>query len=36
VARAGDYVITLGCGNVNLIIPQVLEALSRTGEIAPE
>ncbi len=30
VAREGDYVITLGCGNVYLIIPQVLEALSRT------
>jgi UDP-N-acetylmuramate--alanine ligase len=29
VAREGDYVITLGCGNVNLIIPQVLEALGR-------
>lgn len=28
VARAGDYIITLGCGNVNLIIPQVLQALS--------
>ncbi|SFI36300.1 MULTISPECIES: UDP-N-acetylmuramate--L-alanine ligase [Microbacterium] len=28
VARDGDYVITLGCGNVNLIIPQVLQALS--------
>ena len=27
VAREGDFVITLGCGNVNLIIPQVLEAL---------
>ena len=27
VARPGDYVITLGCGNVNLIVPQVLEAL---------
>ena len=27
VAREGDYVITLGCGNVHLIIPQVLEAL---------
>lgn len=27
VAREGDYVITLGCGNVYLIIPQVLEAL---------
>ena len=34
VARDGDYVITLGCGNVYQIIPQVLEALgrSRTGE----
>ena len=31
VAREGDYVITLGCGNVHLIIPQVLEALGRTG-----
>jgi UDP-N-acetylmuramate--alanine ligase len=29
VARDGDYVITLGCGNVNLIIPQVLEALEK-------
>jgi UDP-N-acetylmuramate--alanine ligase len=29
VAREGDYVVTLGCGNVNLIIPQVLEALGR-------
>ncbi|WES65655.1 UDP-N-acetylmuramate--L-alanine ligase [Microbacter sp. GSS18] len=29
VARAGDYVITLGCGNVYQIIPQVLEALAR-------
>ncbi|WP_127475456.1 UDP-N-acetylmuramate--L-alanine ligase [Microbacterium sulfonylureivorans] len=32
VARDGDYVITLGCGNVNLIIPQVLEALERSAE----
>ena len=31
VARPGDYVITLGCGNVNLIIPQVLDALERTS-----
>ncbi|MDQ0641953.1 UDP-N-acetylmuramate--L-alanine ligase [Microbacterium murale] len=30
VAREGDYVITLGCGNVYLIIPQVLESLRRT------
>ncbi|QAY61587.1 UDP-N-acetylmuramate--L-alanine ligase [Microbacterium protaetiae] len=28
IARAGDYVITLGCGNVYLIIPQVLQALA--------
>ncbi|WP_292833216.1 UDP-N-acetylmuramate--L-alanine ligase [Microbacterium sp.] len=28
VARAGDFIITLGCGNVHLIIPQVLQALS--------
>ena len=28
VARPGDYVITLGCGNVYQIIPQVLEALA--------
>jgi UDP-N-acetylmuramate--alanine ligase len=27
VADDGDFVITLGCGNVNLIIPQVLDAL---------
>ncbi len=31
VARAGDYVVTLGCGNVYLIIPQVLDALGRDG-----
>ena len=31
VARDGDYVITLGCGNVYQIIPQVLEALERTA-----
>lgn len=31
VAREGDYVITLGCGNVYQIIPQVLESL-RTSE----
>lgn len=32
VAREGDYVITLGCGNVNLIIPQVLDALEHTAD----
>jgi UDP-N-acetylmuramate--alanine ligase len=30
VARDGDFIVTLGCGNVNLIIPQVLDALERT------
>ncbi len=28
IAQQGDFIVTLGCGNVNLIIPQVLEALS--------
>ncbi|MBS1675142.1 MAG: UDP-N-acetylmuramate--L-alanine ligase [Actinobacteria bacterium] len=32
VARDGDYVITLGCGNVYQIIPQVLEALRADTE----
>lgn len=30
-ARAGDFVITLGCGNVNLIVPQLLDALRRSN-----
>jgi len=30
VAQDGDYIITLGCGNVYLLIPQVIEALRRT------
>ena len=32
VARDGDYVITLGCGNVYQIIPQVPDALRATAE----
>ena len=32
VAREGDYVVTLGCGNVYQIIPQVLESLRNTPE----
>jgi UDP-N-acetylmuramate--alanine ligase len=32
VAREGDYVVTLGCGNVNLIIPQVLGALEPAAD----
>lgn len=35
VARQGDYIITLGCGNVNLIVPQVIEALARTAPGTP-
>lgn len=31
IARQGDFVITLGCGNVYRIIPQVLEALRGGG-----
>jgi UDP-N-acetylmuramate--alanine ligase len=30
VAEEGDFVVTLGCGNVYQMIPQVLEALRRT------
>jgi len=32
IAREGDYVVTLGCGNVYQIIPQVLDSLRRTPE----
>ncbi|WP_396657846.1 UDP-N-acetylmuramate--L-alanine ligase [Microbacterium sp.] len=28
IAREGDFVVTLGCGNVNLLVPQLLEALA--------
>lgn len=31
VAQDGDFVVTLGCGNVYQIIPQVLESLRTTG-----
>lgn len=31
LARGGDIVITLGCGNVNLIVPQLLAALRDAG-----
>ncbi|WP_193596324.1 UDP-N-acetylmuramate--L-alanine ligase [Microbacterium sp. YJN-G] len=30
IAREGDFVVTLGCGNVYQIIPQVLDSLRRT------
>lgn len=36
VVREGDFVVTLGCGNVYLIIPQVLEALRQTSTAASE
>lgn len=32
VARPGDYVITLGCGDVYRIVPQLLASLARTGD----
>ncbi|MFK4789557.1 UDP-N-acetylmuramate--L-alanine ligase [Microbacterium sp. ZW T5_56] len=32
IAREDDIVVTLGCGNVNLIIPQVLESLARNTD----
>ncbi|MFT4157785.1 MAG: UDP-N-acetylmuramate--L-alanine ligase [Microbacterium sp.] len=32
VAREGDFIITLGCGNVYQIIPQVLESLRGSAE----
>lgn len=34
IAREGDFVITLGCGDVYRIIPQVLESLG-ASEGAP-
>ncbi|NHI16647.1 UDP-N-acetylmuramate--L-alanine ligase [Microbacterium excoecariae] len=34
IAREGDYVVTLGCGDVYRIIPQVLAALERGGDAA--
>jgi UDP-N-acetylmuramate--alanine ligase len=30
-AQPGDFVITLGCGDVNLIVPQLLESLERVS-----
>ncbi|CAN5172501.1 UDP-N-acetylmuramate--L-alanine ligase [soil metagenome] len=31
IARPGDFVITLGCGDVNLFVPQLLDALRSVG-----
>jgi UDP-N-acetylmuramate--alanine ligase len=36
IARPGDYVITLGCGNVYQIIPQVLAALGDGADTVDE
>ncbi|MEO6310425.1 MAG: UDP-N-acetylmuramate--L-alanine ligase [Leifsonia sp.] len=30
IAQDGDFVVTLGCGDVNRIVPQLLESLTRT------
>ncbi|MDF2555910.1 MAG: murC, partial [Microbacterium sp.] len=32
IAREGDFVVTLGCGDVYRIIPQVLAALGETAD----
>ncbi|WP_199245739.1 UDP-N-acetylmuramate--L-alanine ligase [Leifsonia sp. AG29] len=34
IAREGDFVITLGCGDVYRIVPQLLDSLRRTGPAA--
>ena len=35
IARPGDFVVTLGCGDVNLIVPQLLDALARETQAPP-
>ncbi|MEO6201091.1 MAG: UDP-N-acetylmuramate--L-alanine ligase, partial [Cryobacterium sp.] len=32
IAREGDFVVTLGCGDVYRIVPQLLESLGRARE----
>lgn len=36
IARPGDYVITLGCGDVYRIVPQLLDSLGRAAKTAVE
>lgn len=36
VARPGDFVITLGCGDVYRIVPQLLESLTQVAKTAAE
>jgi UDP-N-acetylmuramate--alanine ligase len=35
IARPGDYIVTLGCGDVNLLVPQLLDALARETQAPP-
>lgn len=35
IARQGDLVMTLSCGTITQMVPQLLDALERTGEPAP-
>ena len=32
IAQEGDFVVTLGCGDVYRIVPQLLDSLARTRE----
>ncbi|WP_440710443.1 UDP-N-acetylmuramate--L-alanine ligase [Herbiconiux sp. YIM B11900] len=34
-AEPGDFLVTLGCGDVNLIVPQLLDSLEKVSEPAP-
>ncbi|MDO9398426.1 MAG: UDP-N-acetylmuramate--L-alanine ligase [Herbiconiux sp.] len=34
IAEPGDFLVTLGCGDVNLIVPQLLESLERAATSA--
>jgi UDP-N-acetylmuramate--alanine ligase len=34
IAEPGDFVVTLGCGDVYRIVPSILDALERHGPVA--
>ena len=34
ISRPGDFVITLGCGDVYRIVPTILDALERYGSVS--
>ncbi|MFV0320497.1 MAG: UDP-N-acetylmuramate--L-alanine ligase [Microbacterium sp.] len=36
IAREGDFIVTLGCGNVNLLVPQLFEALAARDRAGSE